>query len=155
MAEHKATISWKNEGPDLLKGKYSRVHRWTFDGGLSIEGSASPAVVPAPYSSTAAIDPEEAFVAAISSCHMLTFVWLASRQGFQVDSYEDQAVGVTKKNEKGATWVATVTLRPKLVYGGDKRPSADEEERLHHAAHEQCYISSSVKTEVLIEAPAA
>ena len=94
MSEYKVTISWKRNGPDFLKGKYSREHTWSFDGGVTIAASSSPSVVPAPWSNPKAVDPEEAFVAAVSSCHMLTFVWLASRQGFQVDSYEDEAVGV-------------------------------------------------------------
>jgi organic hydroperoxide reductase OsmC/OhrA len=152
MSEHKATIEWKNGGPDLLKGRYSRVHRWSFDGGATVEASASPSVVPAPYSSAAAVDPEEAFVASISSCHMLTYVWLASRKGFQVDSYHDHAVGVMTKNEGGVPWVSKITLRPAIVYGGDKRPTPEDEEHLHHAAHEQCFISQSVKTEVVVEA---
>src|SRR6266516_6368141 len=101
MSEHKATISWKLTSPDVLKGRYSREHTWTFDGGVTVPASPSPSVVPAPYSNPAHVDPEEAFVAAISSCHMLTFLYLASKQGFQVDSYEDEAVGVTAKNEKG------------------------------------------------------
>jgi len=151
MSEHKATISWKRSSEEFLKGKYSREHTWTFDGGAVVQASSSPSVVPAPYSNPANVDPEEAFVASLSSCHMLTFLYLAGRQGFQIDSYEDQAVGVIAKNERKAAWVSTVTLHPRIVYGGDKRPSATEEEELHHQSHEQCFIANSVKTEVLVE----
>ena len=101
MSEHKATIRWTRKTPDFLNGKYSREHAWTFDGGVIVAASPSPLVVPAPYSNAANIDPEEAFVAAVSSCHMLTYLYLASRQGFQIDSYHDEAVGVMTKNEKG------------------------------------------------------
>src|SRR6516165_8680097 len=101
MSEHKAIISWKRTGPDFLKGKYSREHTWRFDGGVTVAASSSPSVVPAPWSNAANVDPEEAFVASVSSCHMLTYVFLAYREGFQVDSYEDEAVGVMAKNERG------------------------------------------------------
>src|SRR5215475_4395993 len=123
MSEHKAIIRWKNSGPDFLKGKYSREHTWTFDGGVTINASASPSVVPAPYSNPAHVDPEEAFVAAISSCHMLTYLYLSSQQGFRVDSYHDEAVGVMTKNERGVPWVSAVTLHPQIAYSGDKLPT--------------------------------
>jgi organic hydroperoxide reductase OsmC/OhrA len=150
MSEHKARISWKRNGPDFLKGKYSREHTWTFDGGVTVPASSSPSVVPAPFSNANAVDPEEAFVASLSSCHMLTYVWLACREGFIVDSYEDDAVGTMAKNERGVPWVNQVTLHPKITYTEDKLPSSEDEERLHHAAHEQCFIANSVKTEVKV-----
>lgn len=150
MSEHKATIRWQNTSPDFLKGKYSREHTWTFDGGFTMPASPSPSVVPVPYSNPAHVDPEEAFVASISSCHMLTFVYLAGRQGFQVESYDDAAVGVMTKNEKGVPWMSRVTLNPKIVYSGEKKPTPADEEHLHHLAHEQCYIANSVKTEVVV-----
>jgi len=150
MAEYKAIISWQRDGPDFLKGKYSREHTWTFDGGLTVAASASPSVVPLPYSNPANVDPEEAFVASISSCHMLTYVYLAGRQGFQVDSYRDEAVGVMTKDDKGVPWVAAVTLNPKIVYSGDKVPGPDEVKNLHHLAHEQCFIANSVKTRITV-----
>ena len=150
MSEHKATIRWKNTGPDFLKGKYSREHTWSFDGGVTVPASAAPSVVPAPWSNPAGVDPEEAFVAAISSCHMLTFVYLAGREGFQVDSYEDEAVGVMAKSEKGVPWVSSVALHPRIAFGGAKLPGAADLERLHHAAHEQCFIAQSIKTEVSV-----
>src|ERR1043166_7894988 len=112
MSEHKAIIRWKRTSEEFLKGKYSREHTWTFDGGAVVPASPSPTNVPLPYSNPALVDPEEAFVAAISSCHMLTFLFLAYRQGFQVDSYDDEAVGVMTKNEKGVAWVSRVTLNP-------------------------------------------
>ena len=150
MSEHKATISWKRTSPDFTKGKYSREHSWTFDGGLTITASPSPSVVPAPYSNPANVDPEEAYVASISSCHMLTFLYLASKQGFQVDSYEDEAVGLMSKNEKGVAWVSSVTLHPKITYSGEKLPSPENEVHLHHLAHEQCFIANSVKTAITV-----
>lgn len=150
MSTYKAVIKWNRTSPDFLKGKYSREHTWTFDGGVVVPASSSPAVVPVPYSNPANVDPEEAFVASLSSCHMLTFVYLAGRQGFQIDNYEDEAVGTMIKNEKGVPWMNLVTLNPKITYSGEKRPSPDEEKRLHHLAHEQCYIANSVKTEVVV-----
>ena len=151
MSEHHATIRWENKGPDFLKGKYSREHTWTFDGGMTVNASPSPLVVPVPLSNPAYVDPEEAFVASVSSCHMLTFVHLASRQGFQVDSYVDEAIGMMEKNEKGVPWVSTIRLQPQISYGGQKLPTPADEERLHHQAHEQCFIANSVKTKVTVE----
>jgi len=150
MSEYIATIKWQRTSPDFLKGRYSREHTWTFDGGVTVPASPSPAVVPAPWSNPACVDPEEAFVAAISSCHMLTFLFLASKQGFQIDSYEDEAIGVMAKNEKGVPWINLVTLNPKIVFSGDKMPTPAEVEHLNHLAHEQCYIANSVKTEVIV-----
>jgi len=152
MSEHTALIRWQRagNGADFLKGKYSRDHTWTFDGGLTVPASPSPSVVPAPWSNAAGVDPEEAFVAAIASCHMLTYVWLASKAGFQVESYEDNAVGAMSRNERGIPWVSSVTLRPKLVYGGDKQPAPADEDHLHHEAHEQCFVANSVKTEIKV-----
>lgn len=155
MSEHKAIIRWNRTGPDFAKGKYSREHTWTFDGGLTVPASPAPSVVPAPWSNAANVDPEEAFVAAISSCHMLTFLWLVSREGLQIDSYEDEAVGRMTKNEHGVPWVSTVTLRPRIHWSGEKRPTPADLEQLHHRAHEECFIANSVKTVVSVEAPQA
>jgi organic hydroperoxide reductase OsmC/OhrA len=151
MAEHKATVKWQRTSGEFLKGKYSREHTWTFDGGVSVPASSSPSVVPLPYSNAANVDPEEAFVASISSCHMLTFLFLASRAGFQVDSYSDDAVGFMTKNEHGVPWVSTVSLKPKIVYSGEKLPQPADIERLHHQSHEQCFIANSVKTRITVE----
>jgi organic hydroperoxide reductase OsmC/OhrA len=152
MSEHKATIRWNRAGPDFGKGKYSREHTWSFDGGAVVSASPSPSAVPAPWSNAANVDPEEAFVASISSCHMLTFLWLASREGFQADSYEDEAVGVMTKNERGIPWVSGVTLRPRIAWSGDQLPTAADLEQLHHRAHEECFIANSIKTAVSVEA---
>ena len=152
MSEHKAIINWKRTGPDFLKGKYSREHTWSFDGGVVVPASPSPSVVPTPYSNAANVDPEEAFVAAVSSCHMLTYVWLASREGFQVDSYNDEAIGLMSKNERGVAWVSSITLHPQIAYSGERLPTAADEERLHHKAHEECFIANSIKTEVVVKA---
>ena len=151
MSEHKAAVRWKLEGDGFLKGRYSREHTWTFDGALTVPASPSPGVVPVPWSNPAHVDPEEAYVAAISSCHMLTFLYVAMREGFVVQAYEDDAVGVMRKNEHGAISVSAVTLNPRIAYGSDKRPTAADVDHLHHLAHEQCFIANSVKTEITVK----
>ncbi|HZV33111.1 MAG TPA: OsmC family protein [Verrucomicrobiae bacterium] len=151
MSEHKATIDWQRGNADFLSGKYSREHTWTFDGGLTVRASASPSVVPVPYANPANVDPEEAFVASVSSCHMLTFIYLAGKQRFQVDAYRDHAVGHMTKNEKGVPWVSSIELNPEITYSGDKVPSPADEEHLHHLAHEQCFIANSIKTDVTVK----
>jgi organic hydroperoxide reductase OsmC/OhrA len=153
MSHHTATIRWQRTGPSFLKGQYSREHSWTFDGGITIAASPSPVNVPSPWSNAANVDPEEAFVAAIASCHMLTFLWLAAKEGYEIDSYEDQAIGTMTKNDQDVPWVSLVKLQPKIVYGGDKQPKAAEIDHLHHLAHEQCFIANSVKTEIVVESP--
>ena len=150
MAQHKAKIEWKCTTPDFRLGKYTREHTWSFDGGVSVPASAAPAVVPAPWSNPAHVDPEEAFVASISSCHMLTFLHVARLAGFQIESYADEAVGEMAKNERGGAWVAVVTLNPTIVYSGDKRPTHEQEAELHHKAHDGCFVSQSVKTDVKV-----
>jgi len=149
MSEHKATITWRHSRGEFLKGTYSREHTWTFDGGVTVPASSSPSAVKVPYSNPANVDPEEAFVASVSSCHMLTFLYVASRQGFEVTSYEDEAVGVLAKNEHGAMWVSSVVLHPRIVYAGAS-PSPEVLEQLHHKAHEGCFIANSVKTEISV-----
>ncbi len=148
--QYKATIDWKLSGPDFAKGQYSREHIWIFDGGFTIAASPSPTIVPVPWSNPANVDPEEAFVAAIASCHMLTFLWLASREGFTVVSYVDEAVGVMTKNERGALWVSSVVLSPQVVWNGGRIPTAEEIAALHHRAHEECFIANSVKTDIRV-----
>jgi organic hydroperoxide reductase OsmC/OhrA len=149
--EHGATIRWERKDADFLGGKYSRQHSWHFDGGATVAASASPANVPAPFSNPANVDPEEAFVAAISSCHMLWFLYLAATAGFQLDRYEDRAVGRMSPNEKGVKWISHVTLRPGVDWTGAKRPTPAEVDHLHHEAHERCFIANSVKTDIRVE----
>jgi len=151
MSEHKARIQWTKTEGDFLKGTYSRQHTWTFDGGITVPASSSPAAVRVPFSNPSNVDPEEAFVASLSSCHMLTYLYVASRKGFEISAYEDDAVGVMTKNERGIPWVSSVVLHPRITYSGDKTPTPEEEARMHHDAHEQCFISNSVKTDVRVE----
>src|SRR5262245_7182699 len=147
MSEHHATIEWTTAVPlaDFLKGKYSREHVWTFDGGASVPASSSPSVVPLPWSSGAAVDPGEAVGAVIEGCNVLTCLDLAAKNGFALTSYRDAAVGVMTKNENRVPWISKVTLRPELTWSGDKQPTAAELAELHHHAHEQCFISNSIK----------
>lgn len=155
MSEHFATIDWQRRDPDFTRGRYSREHTWTFDGGVTVAASPSPLVVPVPWSNPAGVDPEEAFIASVASCHMLTFVWLAGRAGFTIDRYRDAAVGVMTKNERGVPWVSRIRLRPEIAWSGERRPTAAEVDDLHHHAHEQCFIANSIRTEVVVEPPAA
>jgi organic hydroperoxide reductase OsmC/OhrA len=150
MSEYTATVSWQRLGAVFTDQKYSRAHQWRFDGGLTVPGSSSPHVVRVPYSDPSAVDPEEAFVASLSSCHMLFFLSFAAKQGFVVDSYEDAAVGVMAKNAAGKTAMTVVTLRPKAVFSG-RQPTSQELHELHHRSHEECFIASSVKTDVRCE----
>ncbi|MDZ4850197.1 MAG: DinB family protein [Pirellulaceae bacterium] len=148
--EYSLTIVWENRGPDFLHGKYSREHVWSFDGGISVPASPSPHVVPSPWSSEHAIDPEEALVAAASSCHMLTFLWLASKQGWTVNRYEDKAIGLMKKSFRKIPWIHQITLRPRIEWAADS-PDLTAIEALHQAAHEQCFIANSIKCRIVIE----
>src|SRR6185295_2701717 len=122
-----------------------------FDGGIELPGSSSPHVVPLPMSDAAAVDPEEAFVASIASCHMLWFLSLAAAKRFRVDRYDDEASGVMEKNAEGRLAITRVTLRPAVAFSGERVPSAEEIGKLHHRAHEQCFIANSVRTEILVE----
>lgn len=151
MSEHRATIRWEHAEGDFRAGKFSRKHTWSFDGGLTVPASASPHVVRPPYSDPAAVDPEEALVAAISSCHMLTFVYLAQKQGFELASYEDEAVGVMTKNAAGVPWVSSVVLSPRIAFRGERTPTREELEKLHDEAHHQCFIAQSVKTDIQVK----
>ena len=151
MAEHRAVIEWSRDGATFTDNRYSRGHRWRFDGGVEVPASASPHVVPLPHSVEEAVDPEEAFTASLSSCHMLSFLYLAAKDGFLVESYRDEAVGVLAKNADGKLSVTRVTLRPEVRFGGERRPTAEEEDLLHHRAHEECFIARSVRTDVRCE----
>lgn len=152
--EYTATVSWKRGSEEAFTDiKFSRAHQWSFDGGVTVPASSSPLSVRVPFSRTDAVDPEEALVASLSSCHMLTFLYLAAKQGFVVDSYDDAAVGSMTKNDRGKLFVSKVTLRPRIAFSGAKQPSDAELSQLHHRAHEECYIANSVLTEVTVEAP--
>lgn len=152
MHQYEATISWSRGEQKFIDNRYSREHSWSFDGGVQIPASSSPSVVPVPMSVAANVDPEEAFVAAVSSCHMLTFLWVAARSGFVVDSYVDRAVGIMEQNTEGKLWLSRVTLRPQIAFSGERRPTAAELEEMHHKAHEDCFIANSVKSEIVVEA---
>jgi organic hydroperoxide reductase OsmC/OhrA len=146
-----ATVFWqRREGEAFTDNRYSREHRLRFDGGVELAGSSSPSVVPLPYSSEAAVDPEEMFVASLSACHMLWFLSLAAKAGVVVDAYEDNATGVMTKNADGKLWVSSVTLKPRVACNASEVVLAS----LHHRAHEECFIANSVKTVVTVE-PAA
>ena len=150
--DYRATVKWQRAADATFTDqRYSRAHSWSFDGGITVPGSSSPHSVRLPYSVAEAIDPEEALVAALSSCHMLTFLYVAAKQGYVVDAYVDEAIGVMTKNEHGKFWVSKVTLHPAITFSGDKRPTAEALEHLHHLAHEECYIANSVKSEVAVE----
>jgi organic hydroperoxide reductase OsmC/OhrA len=148
MARHGATIEWRRGEEAFLDNRYSRAHLWRFDGGAEVPASSSPHVVRVPLSNPANVDPEEAYVAALSSCHMLTFLNLAALRGFRVDSYVDAAEGVMRKNAEGKDWVAAVTLRPHIVFSGPLAPGEAEVEALHHEAHANCFIANSVRSAI-------
>lgn len=151
MTEYRSTVVWNRDGAAFTDNRYSRRHRWLFDGGVEVPASASPHVVPLPMSVEAAVDPEEAFVASLSSCHMLWYLSIAARRGFVVESYRDEAVGMLAAVAPGKPAMTRVTLRPDVRYGGERRPTTEEETGMHHEAHEQCFIARSVKTEVVCE----
>jgi len=150
MSLHRVTVDWRLDG-DFAARRYSRAHTLSFDGGLTVPGSSSPHVVPLPYSREDALDPEAAFTAALSSCHMLWFLDLACRDGFEIAAYRDEAEGLLAKGPDGRMAMTRVVLRPAVTFAGERRPSAAEVEALHHRAHEACFIANSVKTEVVVE----
>jgi organic hydroperoxide reductase OsmC/OhrA len=147
---YRAVVRWTRGADEFLHQRYSRGHSWHFDEGLAIPASASPHAVRAPYAKAAAVDPEEALVAALSSCHMLFFLALASKAGLVVERYEDAAEGVMAKNEHGRVAVTKVTLRP-VVTIQSPLPTVEQFAALHHAAHEECFIANSVRSEVVCE----
>jgi organic hydroperoxide reductase OsmC/OhrA len=152
MSEYVVNLQWQRHDQEAFTDRrYSRRHLWRFDGGAEVLASSSPQVVPVPGSDPAGVDPEEAFVASLSSCHMLWFLDLASRDGWVVDSYQDDAVGVMARNADGQLVMTVVTLRPAVVFGGSRRPDETAHHELHHRAHESCFIANSVKTEVRCE----
>ena len=147
MSEHKVTLEWKRETPDFSSQSYNRDHDWTFDAGVSIRASAAPGYLGNP----ACVDPEEAFVASLSSCHMLTFLAIAARKQFVLDGYSDEAVGLLEKDAAGRLAITKVTLRPRIQFSGEKAPTAEEIARMHDQAHHACFIANSVKTDVVVE----
>ena len=152
MSKYTARISWKNDAPDTFtKNRYTRGHTWSFDGGVEVPASSSPHAVRVPYSVEAAVDPEEALVASASSCHMLTFLWVAAKRGFSIDSYEDNAVGEMSASADGKQFVSKITLDPQIGWSGETRPTAEEIAEMHHAAHDGCYIANSIKSEVVVK----
>ncbi|AWF80397.1 peroxiredoxin [Microbulbifer sp. A4B17] len=151
MSEYTSTVVWKRDEQIFTDNQYSRAHTWQFDGGASIPASSSPHVVPIPYSVVENVDPEEAFVAALSSCHMLFFLSIAAKRGFVVDEYCDEAIGIMDAGEDGRIAMTKVTLRPLVHFSGDKQPSREQLEKIHQLSHKQCFIANSVKTEVAIE----
>jgi organic hydroperoxide reductase OsmC/OhrA len=148
---HRATIVWTHDGGDFLKRRYSRVHTVGFEHGLEVVGSAATSVVPKPFAIDEAVDPEAMLTASLSACHMLTFLDVAARAGFQVAAYRDEAEGALGKLPSGKYAVTRVVLHPKITWAGDKQPSPEELADLHHKAHDACFISNSVTTEVVVE----
>ena len=149
--EYRATVDWARDGAAFTDHRYSRAHRWIFDGGLEVPGSSAPGSVPPPLSRVDAVDPEEALVAALSSCHMLFFLAFAAKNGFVVESYRDEAVGTMSRNERGKLFMSTVALHPRILFSGDKRPSPAELAELHHRSHEACYLANSVRTAIVVD----
>jgi len=151
MSEYIAKIIWKRNGQTFIDSNYSRAHTWAFDGGLQVPASSSPHVIPPPLSNEANVDPEEAFVAALSSCHMLFFLSLTAKLGFIIDEYKDNAIGFMLKNAEGRLAMSKVILRPRIQYSGENRPSQEQIISLHDQSHELCFIANSVKTRVETE----
>ncbi len=150
MSSYTATLTWMRGDDVFSDGKYSRAHEIAFDGGITMPASASPHVVRLPLSREDAVDPEEMFVAALASCHMLFFLDFARRAGFVVDAYNDQAEGVMGKDERGRTSITQVRLNPVVLWAGDKEPAPEEVRELHHKAHEACFIANSFRGDVAI-----
>jgi organic hydroperoxide reductase OsmC/OhrA len=151
MSHHTALIHWQRAGQPFTDKRYRRRHQWAFDGGAVVAGSSSPTVVPVPMSDASAVDPEEAFVAALSSCHLLWFLDLACRAGWVVDDYRDDAEGTMARDADGRLAITLVTLRPRVRFAGPRQPDAAEVHRLHEQAHEECFIARSVRSEVRCE----
>lgn len=156
MTNHEATVRWRcGEGEAFVDNRYSRGHEWYFDGGASVPASASPLVVRPPFSDPAGVDPEEAFVAALASCHMLFFLSFAAREGFKIASYTDRAIGTMSTGSDGRAWMSTVTLNPEIAFAGPAQPGASEIDALHRAAHDACFLANSVKTTVVVNSATA
>jgi len=152
MSTYTAEVLWQRAQHEVFTdNKYCRAHQWKFDGGVIVPASPSPHIVPAPFSEAANVDPEEAYIASLSSCHMLFFLHLAAKANFVVDEYLDSAIGELGKDNHGKVWMTRVLLRPRVSFANGQQPSISELESLHHQAHEQCFIANSVKTAVVTE----
>lgn len=152
MSEYYATVNWvRGKNENYTDNKYSRGHKWYFDGGATVPASSSPHIVPLPYSIEANVDPEEAYVASLSSCHMLFFLSIAAKKNYIIDEYVDSAVGIMGQDSNGINSMTKVILRPKVLFSGDNLPTIEEIEIMHYQSHEKCFIANSVKTEVVIE----
>lgn len=151
MSSYEAEISWYRDGQSFLTNEYSRGHLWQFDGGVSVAASASPHIVPLPYSVAENVDPEEAFVASLSSCHMLFFLSIAAKQKYQVERYNDKAEGILENNVDGQLAMTLVKLKPIIEFSGEKIPSKEKISQIHHLAHKSCFLANSVKTKVVVE----
>lgn len=154
MSQHLATVQWRRNGAVFIDHQYSREHHWQFDGGVEIAASASPYVVREPYTNAACVDPEEAFVASLSSRHMLWSLAIAAKQQFVVKSYTDRAIGVLEKDKDGNLAITQVHLHPEIKFAGDRQPIDRQVEELHAAAHHHCFLANSVKTQIVVEAVA-
>jgi organic hydroperoxide reductase OsmC/OhrA len=151
MSEYPVSVRWQRGDAKFTDNRYPRAHTWMFDGGITVPASSSPHVVPLPYSEAHAVDPEEAFVASLSSCHMLWFLSIAAARRFCVDSYVDDAVGTMARNAAGKLAMTVVTLRPRVVFVGEHMPTRAELDAMHHKAHAECFIANSVTTDVRCE----
>ena len=152
MHRYTARISWERADQKFSDNKYSRAHTWLFDGGASVAASSSPLNVPEPMSVAANVDPEEALVAAASSCHMLVFLYIAAKRGFIVESYVDDAQATMDTNAAGKIAITKIALRPQIVFAGDRQPTSEELDSMHHQAHDECYIANSLKADIVVEA---
>jgi organic hydroperoxide reductase OsmC/OhrA len=151
MHRYDATVAWQRGDQTFTDNRYSRVHEWRFDGGARVPASPSPLSVPAPMSDASCVDPEEALIAAASSCHMLFFLAFAAKRGFTVDSYVDDAFGVMDKGSNGKQSIVRIVLRPRIAFSGGHVPGAGDITQLHHEAHEHCYVANSLKSEIVVE----
>ena len=148
MSDHHAAIRWKRTSHDFSYDSYSRSHDVLFkDGRIALPGSAAPAF----KGDGERVDPEEAFVASLSSCHMLTFLAICARKRLTVDAYDDDASGKLEKGPNGKLWMGHVTLRPRVRFAAGVAVDNATLDGIHHHAHEECFIANSVKTEVAVE----
>ncbi|MGC9402359.1 OsmC family protein [Vibrio genomosp. F10 str. 9ZC157] len=152
MSNYSATVRWvRGKDEPFSDNRYCRAHQWEFDGGVTVPASPSPHIVPLPYSVEENVDPEEAFIAALSSCHMLVFLSIAAKRQYVIESYVDKAVGILEEDSRGKTSITRVTLRPHIIFSNDRVPTLKQLEKMHHMSHENCFIANSVKTDVVTE----